>query len=152
MKNLLKWLIPVIMLAITVSCKKSSTTDATPPKPTPDTTVPVISLVDPTPAKSFVLGTALHLQMDLSDNVELKSYKVTIAKSLKGTTTSDWGFTQTWPIPSGKKTLVVNHNEITILLTVTGNQTTLGNYDITIYCTDTSNNEASKSLVIALTK
>jgi hypothetical protein len=154
MKNLLKWLIPVIMLAIIVSCKKSSTADSTvtPPKPTPDTTVPVISLTDPTPAKSFVLGTALHLQMDLSDNVELKSYKVTIAKSLKGTTTSDWGFTQTWSIPTGKKTLAVNHNEITIPLTVTGNQTTPGNYDMTIVCTDTSNNETSKSLVIALTK
>jgi hypothetical protein len=148
MKNSFKWVIPVILLLITVSCKKNSTQDT----PTPDTTVPTISLVDPTPGKILVLGTTLHLQMDLSDNVELKSYKVVISKSLKGLETSDWAFSQTWTIPAGKKTFAVNHNEILVPLTVTGKQTTVGNYDITITCLDTSNNEASKTLTVVLTK
>jgi hypothetical protein len=94
----------------------------------------------------------MHLQMDLSDNVELKSYKVVISKSLKGLETSDWAFSQTWTIPAGKKTFAVNHNEILVPLTVTGKQTTVGNYDITITCLDTSNNEASKTLTVVLTK
>jgi hypothetical protein len=150
MRSLLKLIIPLMLLIISASCKKNSTTE--PPLPTPDTTVPSIVLTDPTPGKILTLGSTLHLQMDLSDNIELKSYKVTIAKSLKGVQTSDWGFTQTWTIAAGKKTFVVNHNEILIPLTVTGNQTTTGNYDMVITCLDTSNNETSKSLTIVLSK
>jgi hypothetical protein len=139
-----------MLLIISASCKKNNTTE--PPVPTPDTTVPSIVLTDPTPNKTLTLGSPLHLQMDLSDNVELKSYKVTIAKSLKGVQTSDWGYTYTWTIAAGKKTFAVNHNDILIPLTVTGNQTTTGNYDMTISCLDTSGNETSKSLTIVLSK
>ena len=141
-----------MLLFVVLACKKSGTTD-TPPVVVPDTTVPVIALTDPTAGKSVILGAALHLQMDLSDNVELKSYKVVITKSLKGVSTSDWAYTNTWSIAAGKKTMAVNHNEIVVPLTgAGGNQTTTGNYDVTITCLDTSNNEASKTLSIALTK
>jgi hypothetical protein len=149
MKNSFGWLMVALLLVISIACKKSSTET---PTPTPDTIVPTISLVDPTSGKSYVLGSPLHLQMDLGDNIELKSYKVTIAKSLKGLQTSDWGFTQTWTIAAGKKTFAVNHSEITVPLTVTGNQTTTGNYDFTVTCYDTSNNQASTTITIALTK
>jgi hypothetical protein len=109
--------------------------------------------VDPATGKTIILGTALHLQMDLSDNVELKSYKVVISKSLKGVTTSDWAFSQTWQIPTGKKTLAVNHNEIAVPTTFTGgNGVTTGNYDMLITCTDTAGNEATTNVVVALTK
>ncbi|MEI7423344.1 MAG: DUF4625 domain-containing protein [Prolixibacteraceae bacterium] len=152
MKNSLKCLVPLMLLVVVFACKKSGTTD-TPPVVVPDTTVPVITLTDPTAGKSVVLGAALHLQMDLSDNVELKSYKVVITKSLKGVSTSDWAYTNTWSIAAGKKTMAVNHNEIVVPLTgAGGNQTTTGNYDVTITCLDTSNNEASKTLSVALTK
>lgn len=152
MRNSFRWLIPLMLLFVVFACKKSGTTE-TPPVVVADTTVPVITLTDPTPGKSYILGAALHLQMDLSDNVELKSYKVVITKSLKGVTYTDWAYTNTWTIPAGKKTLAVNHNEITIPLTGSGgNQTTTGNYDMTITCLDASNNESSKTLAIALTK
>jgi hypothetical protein len=151
MRNITKWLLPVMFLLIAVACGKT-TTETPPPVVVKDTTVPSIALVDPTPAKSYLLGADLHLQMDLGDNVELQSYKVVISKSLKGVVTSDWAFTQSWPIAAGKKTLAVNHNDIKIPLTVTGNQTTTGNYDLTITCYDTSGNETSKTLTIALTK
>ena len=151
MRRKLRLLIPLMLLMISLSCKKNSTTE--PPAPTPDTTVPTIVLTDPTPGKALVLGTALHLQMDLSDNVELKSYKVTISKSLKGLVTSDWAYSSgTIIISAGKKTISVNNNDITVPLTVTGNQTTTGNYDMVITCLDTSNNETSKTLTIVLTK
>lgn len=150
MKNSIKWLVPFILLIVALSCKKESSSE--PPAPTPDKTAPTISLVDPVAGKNYVLGTPLHLQMDLADNIELKSYKVVISKSLKGVVTSDWAFTNTWTIAAGKKTLSVNHNEITVPLTVTGNQTTTGNYDLTVTCLDTSGNEATKTLSIALSK
>jgi len=150
MKKLGNWLFLLVLLMAGIACDKGGTTE--PPKPTPDTTVPAITLTDPIPGKSYVLGAALHLQMDLTDNVELKSYKVVISKSLKGIVTSDWAFSQSWPIAAGKKSLAVNHNEITVPLTVTGNQTTTGNYDMTITCYDTANNETSKTLGIVLTK
>jgi len=152
MKNSLKCLVPLMLFVVVFACKKSGTTD-TPPVVVPDTTVPVIILTDPTAGKSVVLGAALHLQMDLSDNIELKSYKVVITKSLKGVSTSDWAYSNTWSIAAGKKTLAVNHNEIVVPLTgAGGNQTTTGNYDMTITCLDSSNNESSKTLSIALTK
>ncbi len=150
MKSKFWWFGLFVILFTLGSCKKNS--DPAPVVPTPDTTVPVINLVDPTPGKSYLLGSPMHLQMDLSDNIELRSYKVVITKSLKGLTTSDWGFNQTWAIAPGNKTLTVNHNEIVIPSTVTGNQTTTGNYDVTITCLDTSNNEASKTLTVSLSK
>lgn len=150
MKITINTLIAFLLLVVCASCNKSSTSE--PPPPATDTTKPVISLIDPALGKSYVLGTTLHLQMDLTDNTELKSYKVTIAKSLKGVETSDWAFSQTWVIPSGKKNLAVNHNEISVPTTVTGKQTTTGNYEMTVFCSDVAGNEASTSVTIALTK
>lgn len=150
MKFILHTLIFVGFLLSGAACKKSS--DPGPEPPVADTTKPVISLIDPSLGKSFVLGSSLHLQMDLSDNSELKSYKVSIAKSLKGLETADWVFSQTWNIPAGKKTLGVNHSEITVPTTVTGKQTTTGNYEMTVVCADAAGNEASVSLTIALAR
>lgn len=155
MKSSLKLVISLLALLTIVSCKKSGSTDPilVPPVIVPDTTKPVINLVDPTTGKTIVLGTALHLQMDLSDNVELKSYKVAITKSLKGVTTSDWAYSNTWIIPSGKKSLAVNHNEILVPATFTGgNPVTTGNYDIVVTCADLAGNEATVNVVIAITK
>jgi hypothetical protein len=147
MKNSIRLFLPLVILLISVSCKKNN---SEPPAPAADTTPPTISLVDPTAGKSYTLGSTLHLQMDLSDNVELKSYQVVITKSQKGLQTTDWAFNNTVTIPSGKKTLAVNNNDIAIPSTVTGSQTTTGNYDMNINCWDTSNNESSKTITIVL--
>jgi hypothetical protein len=98
------------------------------------------------------LGSALYLQIDWSENVELKSYKVVITKSLKRVVTSDWAFSQTWPIAVGKKSFTVNHSEITVPFTVTGNQTTTGNNDLVVTSTDTSGNETSTTVNISIIK
>jgi hypothetical protein len=149
MKCICKFINILVVFVMVISCSKGGST----PEPiVADTTKPTISVADPTSNKSVLLGSALHLQMDLSDNVELKSYKVTIAKSLKGVVTSDWAFTQTWPIAAGKKSFAVNHNEIVVPLTVTGNQTTTGNYDLTVVCSDIAGNEISSTLSIVLSK
>lgn len=144
------WISFCLISVLVTACKKDS--GITTPVVVPDTTKPIINLTDPTSNKNFILGSPLHLQMDLSDNVELKSYKVTITKSLKGIQTSDWAFSQTWPIAAGKKTFTVNHSEIIVPLTVTGNQTTTGNYDMVITCTDTSGNEATTTIIVIINK
>jgi len=149
MKVNIKCIVFLVMMFIFFSCGKGSSTPELPPQ---DTTKPVISLADPTSNKTVTLGSPLHLQMDLSDNVELKSYKVVITKSLKGVVTSDWAFSQTWPIAVGKKTFTVNQSEIIVPLTVTGNQTTTGNYDLAVTCTDTSGNELTTTITIVLNK
>lgn len=143
------WICFCLILVLVSACKKDSDTT---PVVVPDTTKPSVVLIDPTSNKVFILGSALHLQMDLSDNIELKSYKVVITKSLKGVVTSDWAFSQTWPIAAGKKTFTVNQSEIIVPLTVTGNQTTTGNYDMVITCTDTSGNESTTTIAIILNK
>ncbi len=149
MKTNFKYIFLLLALMVGITCsKKSSTTEL----PLPDTTKPVLSLIDPTSNKIYALGSSLHLQMDLSDNVELKSYKVTITKSLKGVLTSDWSLNQTWQIAAGKKTFTVNQSEIIVPLTVTGNQTTTGNYDLVITCADTSGNETTTTILIVLNK
>ncbi len=147
MKPYLVWLNGVLILIALTSCgKKNSTTEP----PATDSTKPVINLVDPTSNKIFTLGLPLHVLMDLSDNIELKSYRISIVKNLKGIQTSDWAFSQTWQIAAGKKTLTVNQSEIIVPLTVTGNPTTIGNYDMVFSCADTSGNETSALIMITI--
>lgn len=150
MRRSFRWMMQVLLLVVCISCSKSTTTDT--PVTTTDTTVPTISVIDPVPGFTYILGKPLHLQMNLGDNSELKTYRIRITKNLKGVQTSDWAFDQSWTLPVSSKSLSVNHNEITIPLTVAGNQTTVGNYDFTAYCTDKSGNESSVTFTIALAK
>jgi hypothetical protein len=129
------------MLLQVSACKKVETT-------LPDNTNPVISLIDPTNNKVILLGTSLALEMDLSDNKELKSYKVEIHKSLKNVDTSDWTYVNTWPIVAGKTNFKVKHSEIFIPNTFTGKSVTTGNYEMIITCTDISGNEATTMITI----
>ena len=141
-----RWVIYLFFILLQVfACKKVETT-------LPDNTNPVISLIDPTNNKVILLGTSLALEMDLSDNKELKSYKVEIHKSLKNVDTSDWTYVNTWSIAAGKTNFKVKHSEILIPLTFTGKNVTTGNYEMILTCTDTSGNEATKTIIIVLNK
>lgn len=148
MKKLLDQICILVFILTASSCSKDNGSEG----PLADTTKPVISLVDPTNSKIFTLGSSIHLQADLNDNDELKSYKIVIGKSMKGLQTSDWAFSQTWPITPGKKAFNINHNEIIVPLTITGNQTTTGDYYLTITCLDVTGNEGAATLSITLTK
>lgn len=141
-----RWCIYLLFILLQVfACKKVDTT-------LPDNTKPVISLIDPTNNKVILLGTSLALEMDLSDNKELKFYKVDIHKSLKNVDTSDWTYVNTWMIASGKTNFKVKHSEIFIPNTFTGKNVTTGNYEMIITCTDTSGNEATISVIVILNK
>lgn len=137
-----RWGIYLFLILLQVSaCKKVETT-------LPDNSKPVISLIDPTNNKVILLGTSLALEMDLSDNKELKSYKVEIHKSLKNVDTSDWTYVNTWTIAPGKTNFKVKHSEILVPQTFTGKNVTTGNYEMVITCSDTSGNEATTMITI----
>ncbi len=140
----------ILILLIVINGFSGGKKDSTPESAPPDTTKPVISLTDPISNKNFILGSTLHLLMDISDNVELKSYKVDIHKSLKGVVTSDWVYLITWVIPTGKKTYKIDHNEIVIPATITGKPVTIGNYVMVVSCMDLAGNEISTNITITL--
>lgn len=136
-----------ILFPAIVCCDPKSGSDTTPPA---DNTKPVISLISPANYLVYKLGNSIALEVDFSDNQELKSYKVEIRKSLKVIETSDWVYSNSWSIPAGKTSFKAKHSEIIIPTTVTGKQTTTGNYNIVLTCYDSSGNESNTTATITI--
>ncbi|MDR1154408.1 MAG: DUF4625 domain-containing protein [Bacteroidales bacterium] len=115
-----------------------------------DTTKPVINLIEPEEGDVLKIGDeqGVHLEMELSDDVMLKSYKVDIHPNFDGhahahsatlkpaSETVDFTFQQTWD-ESGKKNDHVHHHDIKIPANATP-----GDYHLMVYCTDAAGNEA----------
>jgi hypothetical protein len=114
-----------------------------------DTTKPVINLVEPEEGATLKIGddNGVHFDLELSDDVMLKSYKVDIhpnfdghahSPSLKATTetTVDFMFNKSWDVPD-QKNADIHHHEIKIPANATP-----GDYHLMVYCTDAAGNEA----------
>lgn len=119
-----------------------------------DTTLPVIKLIEPEDGDVLKIGSAIHFDMDLSDNEALRSYKVEIHenmsnphdhdKSLRsGNDTEYFSYQQTWPV-EGRNTNV-HHHEITI-----PENATPGTYHMMMYCVDLAGNESHVAVNIEL--
>jgi len=113
-----------------------------------DTTKPVIELHEPADGDTLFIGYETHLEMDLSDNVKLKSYKVDIHNNFDGhghtksaTTDVAWTFTKSWDV-SGLKNTHIHHHEIEVPTTINGSPIAKGNYHFMLYCTDEAGNES----------
>jgi hypothetical protein len=126
---------------LVVSCEES------------DTTKPVINLIEPEDGDSLQIGDDIHFEMELSDNEELKSYKVEIHNNFdnhghtragNSEETVAFTFEKTWNV-SGKNTHV-HHHEIFI-----PENATEGNYHLMVYCTDAAGNESyvAKNVVLS---
>ena len=109
-----------------------------------DTVKPVINLIEPTEGATLKIGNAhgVHFDMELSDDVMLKSYKVNIHSNFDGhshTRTSeetvDFSFNRSWDV-SGKNTKI-HHHEIVI-----PENATPRNDHLMVYCTDEAGNES----------
>jgi hypothetical protein len=116
-----------------------------------DTVKPVIDLVEPEEGATLIIGDehGVHFDMELSDNVMLKSYKVNVhpnfdghahthsaaSKSLSAETV-DFTFEKSWDLPE-QKNADIHHHEIKI-----PENATPGNYHLMVYCTDAAGNEA----------
>lgn len=111
-----------------------------------DTTKPVIELHEPEEGQALKIGSeyGVHFEMDLSDDVMLKSYMIEIhsnfdhhshGKSRGAGETIDFSFNKSYDI-SGKKTVHIHHHDIMI-----PKDATPGDYHLMVYCTDAAGNE-----------
>lgn len=110
-----------------------------------DTTKPVIQLDAPAEGANLMIGSDIHLDMDLSDNVMLSSYKIEIHNNFNGHThgetratdeTVAFHFDKSWDV-SGNVNTHVHHHEIVI-----PENATPGDYHLMVYCTDAAGNES----------
>ncbi|MDR1182005.1 MAG: DUF4625 domain-containing protein [Bacteroidales bacterium] len=114
-----------------------------------DTIKPVINLIEPEEDATLKIGDdyGVHFDLELSDDVMLKSYKVDIHPNFDGhvhsamlksvsSETVDFTFNKSWDV-SGQKNADIHHHEIKIPANATP-----GNYHMMIYCTDAAGNEA----------
>jgi hypothetical protein len=119
-----------------------------------DTTKPVIDLIEPEEGVALRIGSenGVHLEMDLSDNEMLASYKVEIHNNFDnhghtraGNEAVPFAFEKTWDV-SGKKNVHIHHHEIKIPANAAE-----GNYHLMIYCTDAAGNEsyAARNIVLS---
>ncbi|MDR0536590.1 MAG: DUF4625 domain-containing protein [Tannerellaceae bacterium] len=121
-----------------------------------DTTKPVINLIEPAEGEILKIGddSGVHFDLELSDNVMLKSYKVDIHPNFDGHAhstmlkssleTVDFIFNKSWDI-YGNKNADIHHHEIKIVA-----NSTPGNYHLILYCTDAAGNESHLARNIVL--
>ena len=116
-----------------------------------DTTKPVIELSEP--------EDGVHFEMDLSDDVMIKSYMIEIHSNFDhhshgksraaatGEATVDFSFNRSYDI-SGKKTAHIHHHDIIIPANATP-----GDYHLMVYCTDAAGNETyiARNIVLSTT-
>lgn len=116
-----------------------------------DVSKPVINLIEPEDGHALKIGAAVHFEMELSDDTELRSYKVDIHNNFDGhnhtkavSETVDFTYSKSWDV-SGLKNTLVHHHEIVIPANATP-----GNYHLMVYCTDKAGNETYVARKIVL--
>ncbi|MCD8184148.1 MAG: DUF4625 domain-containing protein [Bacteroides sp.] len=125
---------------------------------TSDVTPPIISLIEPEEGAELLIGSenGVHLEMDLTDDVELKSYRINVHSNFDHhghTTRADDGtvassFDQVYDDAAGKKNHHVHMHDIKIPANATP-----GDYHLMIYCTDAAKNETyiARNIVLSTT-
>lgn len=123
-----------------------------------DTTKPVIQLYEPAEGQVLKIGEDVHFEMDLSDDVMLKSYKIDIHNNFDhhshgGTKATEkdrvaFSFSRSYDI-SGQKNKYVHHHDIVI-----PDDAMPGDYHLMVYCTDAAGNDAhvAHNIVLSITE
>lgn len=108
-----------------------------------DTTPPVIQLNKPAEGANLMIGSTICLDMELSDDEMLSSYKVEIHNNFDGhehtraeEATTAFQFQKSWSVADQKNAKIHQH-EIEIL-----ENAAPGNYHLMVYCTDAAGNES----------
>lgn len=147
MKKVTLFLIAVVITAFIWSCSKDEDKD---------TTKPVIELEEPADGDTLFIGYETHLEMELTDDVQLKSYKIDIHSNFDGhnhtksiAADGAWIYTKSWDV-SGSKNAHVHHHEIEVPATVDGVPIAKGKYHFMVYCTDAAGNESyiARSVIV----
>ena len=120
-----------------------------------DTTKPTITLHEPAEGDTLFIGHEVHLDVELSDDVKLKSYKVDIHSNFDGhghavkplysksatSTEVAWSFSKSWDV-SDKKNADIHIHEIMVPESINGSPIAKGNYHFSVYVTDQAGNES----------
>lgn len=110
---------------------------------TADTVKPAIHLIAPEEGETLEIGDehGIHLEMELSDDVKLNSYKVDIHPNFDGhshtraaSETVDFRYVNRWDVTG--KNAHIHHHDIKI-----PSNATPGNYHLMVYCIDAAGNE-----------
>ncbi len=152
MRVLFKYLIIIyLLLTAFVGCKKKSSVIAEPP----DTTKPVITIVQPTAGQAFVTGNTIAFQTTFSDNKELKSYELTVSKVVVGgmilkivPLVKPFSYTKSGIFGAGVKQQDITLSDIVIPLHTATELVATGKYNVKVTCSDTANNTAETILEI----
>lgn len=140
----------VISVSLLTACGDSD-------NPLSDTTKPVIDLKSPAEGGVLAIGSehGVHFEMDLSDDVMLKSYKIEIHNNFDhhshdtrtAETTVDFTFNKSYDV-SEQRTAHIHHHDIVIPANATP-----GDYHLMVYCTDAAGNEAhvARNIVLSAT-
>lgn len=140
----------VMVMSLFTACSDSD-------NPLSDTTKPVIDLNSPTEGQVLAIGSehGVHFEMELSDDVMLKSYKIEIhndfdhhSHDTRATgTTVDFTFNRSYDV-SEQRTAHIHHHDIVIPANATP-----GDYHLMVYCTDAAGNEAhvARNIVLSTT-
>ena len=139
------------MVTVFAACKKKSSVIAEPP----DTTKPVITIVQPTAGQAFVTGNTIAFQATFSDNKELKSYEVTVSKVITGgmilkivPLVKPFSYAKSGTFGTGVKTQDVTLSDIVIPLHTATELVATGKYNFKVTCSDTAGNTAEVVLEI----
>ncbi|MBK5194900.1 MAG: DUF4625 domain-containing protein [Proteiniphilum sp.] len=148
-RNIAITLLLAAVIALT-SCEKEVT----------DNEKPVIVLTAPVEDEAVLPGSDIHLEVTLSDNEALASYKVNIHGAFDGhkhsattrATEDSVAFEKTLmesdfialgeELIAGKRSVTIHHHLIEIPETVNGKPLKEGHYHFIIYCTDQAGQES----------
>lgn len=123
----------------------------------PDTVKPTISLTEPEEGQNLKIGstTGVHFEVDLADDVMLKSYKIEIHNNFDhhshgtraASSTIPFTFNKAYDV-TGKRTAHIHHHEIIIPANAAP-----GDYHFMLYCTDAAGNESfiARNIVLSTT-
>ncbi len=124
-----------------------------------DTQKPEIIISGPEEEEVLYIGSEIHFEVDFSDDVELKSYKVDIHSNFDGHTHKSsnadsvaWSFQKSWNFDAGQKNAHIHHHEIVIPQEYLGKEISQGEYHFMIYCTDAAGNESWIAIPVKIMK
>lgn len=117
-----------------------------------DTTKPVITLHEPEEGQVLKIGGDVHFEMDLADDVMLKSYKIDIHNNFDNHTHANtksgdevpFVFRKEYDV-SGQRTAHIHHHDIVI-----PENAHEGKYHLMVYCLDAAGNESRVTRNIVL--
>jgi hypothetical protein len=123
-----------------------------------DVIKPTINLHEPADNDTLYVGHEVHLDVELSDDVKLKSYKIDIHSNFDGHTHASvksvesskaWVFSKVWDL-TGLRNTDIHHHEIIVPDSIDGSPIAKGKYHFSIQVLDEAGNESKKFLDVVV--